>query len=1839
MKKKSILLFLPLAAMALAGCGDKNQKPQCDTATVSLDSQAISIDIGETKKLNVTTSVENCGVTWSSDDPAVATVDQNGNVTGVGGGETFVYAKVNDQNNVCCLVTVNGGQPIIHAQSIQLDSPLSSRMEMVVDDEVEINITVLPENTTDKNVTITSSNPNVVLVTDSATLLAVGDGDAKITITSDDVSTVTAEINITVLPKVLKAPEETVDGLELLHDEVLNDGDFVYFTAINGMNSYVMKAHSGSENNIKPAENTVVGDKLGVNTLGHLYSVIKNDDNTYSFADYTGGIDKPKYLAAKGGANNNYLKTDNEIKDISKFNVSISDGKASIVCIDEGTASNTIAFNTKDSIFSCYQPSKLGDKAPIQIYRADSSHDVPVTAVEFDVEAYEVPVDGSVEVGAHVYPKFATDQEIEYSLTGVEPSDSIILEGNVLKATGVGTATLVARSNSGNVENSVPVTSYNVTPIVEDGMYTISHTRDGVTYYMMNNAGKAAITTDQDDATVVDFIKVEHKINTYRIKVSDNSTEYLHADDSAALSFVEGVENASEFVIAEGTKESGAYDITIQIGDAIKHLGIPSQGKLEEFKLYANASTENTDLTPGVVKHLTGITVDTEPTKLEYFVGQALDTTGMVVTAHFDNETDRVITDYDVSDAPFEEAGEAVVVTVNYKGFNDTFTVLVKERSLLSIAIDGDMDNKNYQRTESFDPTGLRVMGTYDNEDYEEVNAALYTWSYDPEKANTVGDNQTVIVTATMNAGSIEPAIKAVTGVNVSKLHVTDVVIAGNATQIIEVGQTLSLTATVKPTGADDPLVAFSAEEGKESVLSVSQDGIVTATGVGSAKVIATSLEEGVAEPVTDTVTIQVVEALPNNTTDGFRKFLKLQDITEGASVKFFVSTTGGAVYGMGSNDAEEAKHQPGVECLVESEQIAPAAEVAEFQIVTNDDSTYSFLKDGKYLSAAGGATNGLKLVSKTLVDDVEVIPANARFNILFENGRAVIKCANDKTSAGVLSFYNPTGLPNSFSCVKAESAQSYAKVAMYIKDLPIESVNIVQDSLTLDLIEDTEGYLNYEITPSSVMPESVEWSLKNNTGAVSIDQTGKVTALQNGSDVAVVTVNGEFTDECPITVNYGPTVVTGVSLDNEELSIVEGAKATLVATVAPEEATNKNVSWTSTNETVATVDNGVITAKAPGDTIITVITADQGKTATCSVTVTAAKVATMTAENDFTGGSYAPNAYERYASDESGLAFNCVDVMSTGSGESKQIQFKKSTGILWNTSAVTNIFKLSFATGEGAKLPTVYAGNSVKPTEGTVIEPTVNAETGIVSYDFGGSYSYFALIGHKDGPAVIGDILIKYASISEYSIPVTGLTLDLTVLDLSPSSEPVQLTETISPSTAVDKTVTWSIKDGSDDCVTVVDGLVTPKATGTATIVCTSNDNSNVFAECTVTVSNVEKKIDVDKVDALVVTPDTLGLSGSYSTTETTTADGNYSYISAMKGSSSIQMKKDGGGELHNNYAFSREIKYVKISITKAAADTAKASIFFGDAKGPTENGIALGSGGSYAINTVGNIVIKPEAGSTYFSLKATNGTIYFASIEFGFVDYAAPALEDVSLDPEELEIAVGDDDVILEPIFSPSDAEPKSVSWSSDHPEYATVTNGTVHAVAAGTANITYTADGKTATCVVTVQNKTETDDVTITTKGFADITASGYQNSNQQATVEGVGTLSMYGYNGSNGQVRGSKTAIASSSTTSDTGNWHIYNTTELSGELLYVTITTTSTGSNKFQNNLYLVYGTEVLGDITALPEENYIAGTVTDTKITFDLTKVGQIKYFKICSKEKFTSGTVSGVSVTFSFAK
>ena len=122
---------------------------------------------------------------------------------------------------------------------------------------------------------------------------------------------------------------------------------------------------------------------------------------------------------------------------------------------------------------------------------------------------------------------------------------------------------------------------------------------------------------------------------------------------------------------------------------------------------------------------------------------------------------------------------------------------------------------------------------------------------------------------------------------------------------------------------------------------------------------------------------------------------------------------------------------------------------------------------------------------------------------------------------------------------------------------------------------------------------------------------------------------SGSFTKDANTTLyavwKSNVVIVAGVTLNKTSLTLNKDASETLTATVSPSNATNKSVTWSSSNTSVATVDsNGKVTAVSAGSTTVTVKTNDGGKTATCAVTV---KPNTYTITYDANGGTGAPPA------------------------------------------------------------------------------------------------------------------------------------------------------------------------------------------------------------------------------------------------------------------------------------------------------------------------------------------------------------------------------------------------------------------------------------------------------------------------------------------------------------------------------------------------------------------------------------------------------------------------------------
>ena len=182
---------------------------------------------------------------------------------------------------------------------------------------------------------------------------------------------------------------------------------------------------------------------------------------------------------------------------------------------------------------------------------------------------------------------------------------------------------------------------------------------------------------------------------------------------------------------------------------------------------------------------------------------------------------------------------------------------------------------------------------------------------------------------------------------------------------------------------------------------------------------------------------------------------------------------------------------------------------------------------------------------------------------------------------------------------------QATCLVTVQTDEVHVDGVSLNTDRISMKVGESATLYAT--VSPNDATNKKVAWS-SSNPSVVVVTSSGKVTGASEGTAVITVTTeDGQKTDTCVVTVSNGSgdIRVTGVDIDRSSVSLKVNDTITLKATVSPSNATNKNVTWTTSDSSIATVNsNGVVKAVAVGKATITVTTEDGQKTDTCAVTV-----------------------------------------------------------------------------------------------------------------------------------------------------------------------------------------------------------------------------------------------------------------------------------------------------------------------------------------------------------------------------------------------------------------------------------------------------------------------------------------------------------------------------------------------------------------------------------------------------------------------------------------------------------
>lgn len=214
---------------------------------------------------------------------------------------------------------------------------------------------------------------------------------------------------------------------------------------------------------------------------------------------------------------------------------------------------------------------------------------------------------------------------------------------------------------------------------------------------------------------------------------------------------------------------------------------------------------------------------------------------------------------------------------------------------------------------------------------------------------------------------------------------------------------------------------------------------------------------------------------------------------------------------------------------------------------------------------------------------------------------KTVTWTSSDSSVATVDANGKVTALKVGTATITATCGEAEANCAITVEAVAVTGVTLDKTSATLGL-NDTTTFVA-TVMPENATDKTVTWS-SSDTSIATVDANGKVTAVKEGT-VTITATCGDQKAEATVTVSASFVSVTSVTLNKTQAEIEVGKTDTLTATVKPDDATDKTVTWSSSDTSIATVDaNGKVTAVKEGTVTITATCGDQ--TATCEITVKA---------------------------------------------------------------------------------------------------------------------------------------------------------------------------------------------------------------------------------------------------------------------------------------------------------------------------------------------------------------------------------------------------------------------------------------------------------------------------------------------------------------------------------------------------------------------------------------------------------------------------------------------------------
>lgn len=1663
--------------------------PKIDVEKVKLSTSEIRLNKGKTYALDATVSpadASNKAVTWSSNAKNIATVDENGVVKGVGSGVAVITVTTQDRGiQAKCIVIVT--------QSVTGVTLSAASAKISVGNSKTLTASVKPDDASNKNVTWKSSNSAVASVNSSGVVTAKSAGTTTIIVTTED-GKYTAFCNITVYTpatgikvstrKVTIAKGKTAIISATVLPENAENREYKWSTSDKSI-ATINAAGQITAKKIGTAVVTAtsVQGKYKANCLVEVVQLATGVSLNYSSVTLEAG--KAKALSASItplSASDKTIKWSSSNKKVATVN-----SKGVVTAVGAGSAVITATSGDGNASATCR----------INVTQK-------VKKLKFAESTYTVKAGSKKTLVCKVTPASAT--ETNYKWSSSNKKIATVSSKGVVKGIGAGKVTITAKTQDGKVKATCTV--------------KVTMPAKGV------SLSKTSVTLGIGKTTTVEPIFKPK--NTTNKNVTWTSSNYDVADVSSSGKIT--AKKTGSAVITVKTKDGGykatcrvrvvalvkgvflnTTKKTVEVGKSftLKHTLKPANPTNKEVKWSTSNKKIATVSSTGVVKTKGTGTVKITVTTLDggytatctvkvvkKVTGVKLNKSSVTVARNSAVTLKATVTPSDATNkALLWSSSNTKVAAVDQNGRvaglkvgKATITVKTKDGSFkasCSVSVEILAEKLTLKNTKATVKSGQTVKLGYTVLPKNTTTKTL-KWSSSNKAVATVDKNG--VVTG-LKGGKV--TITAKTSNGISKKCTVTVVQAPDSVKLNEnvlslyEGSSKTLKATVLPSNSNDLSVKWSSSNTK--VATVSSKGVVKAVSVGTAVITVKTNENG----RTARCTVTVLRHTKSITLDkssieiniGKSETLKATVLPATASEKRVkwtssapeiasVSPEGivtGLAFGEAVITATTVEGGKKATCTVKVNTPVMDVVLAQTELRLGDGETAQL----EAIVAPENATNK-KVLWTTDEPGVATVDENGVVTGV-EPGEAVI------TATTVDGGFTATAYITVFRIAK--------KIELNTNEVTVITGQTV--SLTATVL------------PEDAVDKTVTWESSDNEVA-NVNDEGFVTTYKAGTaEITAYAAEGKVKAVCVLNVTEP---VTGVTLDESELTLYAGAEKALTAAVLPDSATNKKLIWSSNAPEVASVDeNGVVSAISKGEAIITVKTDDGGFEKSCTVTVLIGVSEIMPERTELL---LAVSEFAELSCTV--LPENADDKTLLWSSDTPEIAEVDENGKITAVSQGSAVITIASKDGQtktfvnvevivpaetvnvSAEKDILWVGESVELSATVLPENATHRNVTFVS-------------SKEDVASVSEDGVVTALSAGESEITVTSgcgrasavfkVTVRQQVASISLSSERItlgeqgtkQLTATVLPENAFDTSVKW-ISENSEVAVVSESGLVTAVGKGETTVRAVSSDEE-IFAVCTVVVTRVVESIELNETELRLEKGSTFALSASLTPADATDLSVRWesSNTNAVTVGEDGVLTAVGAGSAEITAYSSNEDVTAKCSVTvyvlpeSLALDKENAELWLDETLAlvpaflpadTTQKDIEWSSDSSdVASVSDSGVVTALSKGTAVITAKSKD-----TGLEAKCTITVNVRVQSVAFDKEEYIVENGTS-ATLAPVVAPENASFKKLVWSSQNESVATVDeNGIVSAHSVGTAVITAKTEkeGVAAECKVTVTQK---------------------------------------------------------------------------------------------------------------------------------------------------------------------